>query len=145
VGSYDLVIRTRHGAVSVQVYMPLSDLEGIVEEQAKALGISVEEVKERLGIARRYGRETIHFESPLVVYAGQELVVATPCPPGRAYEWRLNGVVVAQGGEAVPLRHRFEEPGVLALEYRESADGRPVASGVAAVTVVLRPTAGKLE
>lgn len=145
VGSYDLVIRTAHGPATVKVFMPLSELEGIVEEQAKALGITATEVMERLGIAKRYGQETVTFPSPMVVYVGEPMIIETPCPPGRAYEWRVDGELVHSGGDVAPLRHTFAAPGLHAVSYRELVDGRPVASGAAAVTVVPRPTAGALE
>lgn len=145
IGSYNLVIKTAHGPVTVTLYTPLTDLENIVQEQAKALGLTEQEVKERLGIAKRFGTETITFESPIVVYQGNTLTIPTPCPPGRAFEWRLNGEAIHQGGEATPLTRAFPEIGHFALEYRESAEGRPAASGIATILVVPPPTPATVE
>lgn len=148
VGSYQLVIRTAHGPVTVAVYSPLAEVSSILDEQALALGIPVAELKARLGLAVPVrGGEKVTFALAPVYYVGDKLKIATPCPADRTYEWLLNGKVVATGTgtAAAPMEYTFTATGLHVLEYNEKLNNRVVASGRETANVVAAAPAMKLE
>lgn len=139
VGVYDFTIKTSGGDVLVNVNMPLSDMPDTLENRAKAMGISVEELDKRLGLSKPYGRETVTFTFPGPYYPGSVLTMETPCPADRQYEWRVNGQVVKSGTGPEQFSYTFPTLGTYVIGYRDMKDGAPVASGKAVVTVVEKP------
>lgn len=147
VGSYELVLKTVHGNVSIAVYTPLRDLASSLDNRAAELGISVEALKKQLGIgARAYGRERVTVEMPSVVYVGKSIIVPMSPPEGRRYEWTLNGKVLMEGEDDHELRHTFTEAGLYVFEYHEYEGDSLVASGQVIVTAIPeKPVTGAVE
>jgi len=139
VGSYALVIKTAYGDVRVAVDMPLSDLPDPLVKQAEAAGITVDELKVRLGIASRHPREKVDFDFSQGYHVGSTLLIQTPCPEERTYEWRVNGEVVQRGIGPEPFEYTFTAAGEYKIEYRDALDGRPIASGSGTAIVTERP------
>lgn len=147
VGSYNLVLRTTHGDITVQVYTPLSNVETSLNTRAEALGITVEELKKRMGLgAEPFGRERVTFNLPAVVYVGENVALRMSTAADRHFEWRLNGEVIQEGDGAHTFSHTFSEPGLYALELRESVNGAVLATGRSMVTVIAeKPVTGAVE
>lgn len=138
-GSYRLVVDTGAGQVVVNVLAPLNDLPNSLENRAAALGITVDQLKERLGLTTSAHRATVDFELPAVYFEGQSVTLSMPKVDGRSYEWAMNGETIAQGPDANEVTYVFKKPGPHVLTYVEKSDGSIVASDTAATTVATVP------
>ncbi|HOJ68055.1 MAG TPA: hypothetical protein PK379_02810 [Candidatus Hydrogenedentes bacterium] len=116
VGSYLLRIATRRGDGWVRVYTPLRDHPSTLELLAQRLGITVDELKQRAGIAQVISRQRISLDLPPVYYVGNVISVDMRAAPGNTWTWEINGTVVT---ENQPLRYVVSEPGPLLLVYTE--------------------------
>ncbi len=139
VGSYDLRITAGAETVDVVAYAPLTELPGTLEKQAQELGISVDTLKERLGLTRPLGAVQLSFELPATYFEGQMLSLDLPSSPGHHMEWTVNGKVVKDGENAHKLDYVFEKAGPYVVTYVEYADGVAYASASADTAVVAHP------
>jgi len=129
VGSYRLNIETAAGPVTVQVYIPLSDLPDVVEKMVAATGLSERAIKARLGLATSMGREEVTIDLPPVYYEGQTLEMAMPIKAGRSSAWFMNEAPVKGRPGGNGLSYTFPEPGEYILTYLETEqqNGRTIA------------------
>lgn len=134
-GTYTLIISTAHGPISIAIETPLDEAPTSIENQAKTLGITVEELKTRLGLFTVTGREKVSFSLPSAYHVGQTLSLSMSATQGRSYVWRINGSVVAEGPEASTLNYTFTQPGVQVVEYVEKKGDAIVASAIGNTTV----------
>lgn len=134
-GEYDLTINTRHGAALIKVKMPLDEAPDSIEQRAEGAGMTVEEMKAKLGISKPVGRETITFTFPESYHVGQKIEITVPCPEDRAYECKFNGELIHAGSGPEKFEYTFEKPGEYTFEYRESKDGQTLAVGSGKTTV----------
>lgn len=134
--TYEWVIQTTYGPVTVRVLTPLQDDPNSIENRAKQLGITVEELKIRLGLFTKGPREDVTLMLPGTYYTGQSLKVSMDKKPGRTYTWRVNNQVVAEGPDANTLNYTFTQAGPQIIEYTASENGGVVASAIASTNVV---------
>lgn len=116
VGSYLLRIATRRGDGWVRVYTPLRDHPSTLESLAQRLGIPVEELKQRAGMAQVITRQRVSLDLPPVYYVGSVISVDMQPAPGNTWTWLVNGTTVAENR---PLRYVITDPGPLLLMYTE--------------------------
>jgi hypothetical protein len=138
-GWYTLVIHTDMGQATVAAYAPLAHIAETLEERATALGITVDELKERLGLTQQSKREIIDIELPPVYYEGQSIIVTAPDTPDAVHIWAINGKVVYEGPGANRLIYVLTEPGDLILTYVKKINDVIVASDTAATRVIAQP------
>lgn len=147
VGSYDLVIDTSAGQVIVQVLAPLTDMADTLEKQAQVLGITVDELKQRMGLVKplAHGRE-VRLELPETYYEGQTLELTMPLEADLVYVWKVNGEVVKQGPGENVFSYTFAKPGDYSVEYEERADNAVLAKASAKTAVkTLDPVQVKIK
>lgn len=136
-GTYDLAIRTAHGEKRVPVYALLQIVDASLEARAARLGVTVEEVKARLGISQAAGQDRVSLNVPELFYVGQALETNVPLAAGRTARWMINGTAhTAEGGT---FRYVFEQPGTYDIGYLESANGMTLAVGLDTTLVVPEP------
>lgn len=117
-GSYDLVINTNAGPARVTVYSPLTEDPGSLEARARAMGITIEELKQQMGVGPREIRSEIVLNLPAQYRVGQPMRIELPSEPGRTYVWKVNGVEVQRGPNAT-LDHTVATAGPAHVEYQE--------------------------
>lgn len=139
IGTYDLVIDTTHGKATVNLQAPLDGLYTSLESRAKRLGITEDELKARLGLTQKVGDEYVDMNLPKVYFVGQTMRVPIARAESRSYAWSVNGQPVEIGLGESTFTYTFTEPGVYDFSYVESEDGRPVATGFGATSVVPEP------
>jgi hypothetical protein len=139
IGSYDLVIDTGQGKATVTVMAPLDKLYTSLESRADRLGITVDELKSRLGMTRQLGQEVVRLNLPKVYYVGQTLSVPMEQVEGRTYAWAVNGTAIQVGVGDARMNYTFTEPGIYDFTYVEKEGDRVVAAGFGATTVVAEP------
>ena len=118
-GTYDLIIETTYGKCLVSVYAPLDRLPDTLENQAQRKGITVEELKRRLGLVTPIHRVNINLEIPNLHYEGQTLEINLEKNPDYVYVWRVNGQVIKQGEGESTFIYTFPEPGDYVIEVEE--------------------------
>lgn len=139
IGSYSLVVSTDFGDVAIAVFTPLSSVPESLENRAKAMEITVEELKSHLGISQEIGRERIELQLPPVYYVGQKLHTAIERAPGRTAAWTINGDPVLSSHDDGRFEYLFTEPGVYVVGYTEYEDGTEIASGYDVTSVIGEP------
>ena len=139
VGSYTLAITTADGQAKVSVYAPLSELPNTLENRARLLGISDDEMRQRLGLTSETGREAITIQLPPVYYVGQTLTLPMDTRPDRHCTWMINNKVVLEGLGKSTLVHTFTETRDCVLTYIERQGNAIVASATAYTKVVDLP------
>lgn len=100
VGSYDLVLDTKKGTITVPVSAPLSGEEGVLEQRTKDLGGAKQEAMNELGLASPLPRGVMGFTLAGQYPVGDVLVITAPDVPGATFRWLVNGEVVAEGAQA---------------------------------------------
>lgn len=136
-GTYDLVVKTASGNATVAVKALLNIVDESLGAQASRQGITVEEVKARLGISQPLGLERIKLGLPKLYYKGQTLRLALDVKEDRVAEWIVNGKPVkSEGGK---LAYTFDQAGVHDIAYVEKKDGKTIAIGFGAVLVIAEP------
>lgn len=138
-GSYDLVLDTRAGHVTIKIYAPLDKMRSVVDEAATATGISMEQARDKLGLTTTLPRVEVDIDLPPVYYEGQAVRLRMPQDANRTYEWGINGVVLKDGRGANTFTYVFPEPGSYVLSYVEKVDGKVAAAELAETTVVPVP------
>lgn len=141
ISTYDWVIQTAYGPVTVRITTPLQDDPNSLESRAKMLGVTVEELKVRLGLFTTGPREEVTLLLPPAYYTGQTLNITMEKRPGRSYLWRINNKIVAQGPDANSISVVFNEPGPQIVEYAETEGTAVVASGIASTNVLAQGAA----
>lgn len=139
IGSYDLIIDTANGKGTVTMMAPLDKLYSSLESRADRLGITVDELKSRLGMTRQLGQEYVSLNLPKVYYVGQTLSVPMEQVKGRTYAWAVNGTAIQVGVGDARMNYTFTEPGIYDFTYVEKEGDRVVAAGFGATTVVAEP------
>ncbi|MDZ4861112.1 MAG: hypothetical protein SGI88_19240 [Candidatus Hydrogenedentes bacterium] len=110
-GTFTLVISTKQGDALVAVDMPLDQMPDTLENRAKAEGVTVEEMKAKLGLSKEGQRESVTVRLPQWQYEGSTFALRVPTPPGRAFTWKINGTVVDQGLDKNALSYVLGFPG----------------------------------
>lgn len=110
-GTFALIISTKYGDTLVAVDMPLDQIEGTLEDQAKQQGITVDELKAKLGLSQEGKRETIVVRLPQWQYVGSTFSLRMPPSPGRDYIWKMDGNVVLQGKDENAFRCVLDKAG----------------------------------
>jgi hypothetical protein len=140
VGSYLMVIKTDYGNARVQVYAPLSELPNTLEKQADALGISVQELKERAGLVTELPVKMVDVQLPAIYYVGQVVRLEMPKREGHTYQWTVNGEIVASGPDANALHYTVREAGPLIVQFSErSGEKMLIASAAASAMAAKQP------
>ena len=127
VGSYDLVMHTPAGNVNVKVYTPLDEMPGTLENLAASAGITVDQLRERMGLVTPVGTVEVRFTLPEVYYEGQALELELDAIEDAIHTWKINDEVVGQGPDARSLYYVFERPGLVVVEYTATRGDRVVA------------------
>ncbi|NUM56045.1 MAG: hypothetical protein HUU46_20590 [Candidatus Hydrogenedentes bacterium] len=122
VGTFTLVISTKAGDVLVAVEMPLDQIPGTLEDRAKQEGVTVDEMKAKLGLSQEGKRETLTVLLPKRQYVGSTFTLRIPASPGRDYTWKVDGKVVLQGIDENVLKYVLDKTGnrYIELEAREA-------------------------
>ncbi|HQE83903.1 MAG TPA: hypothetical protein PLM14_12950 [Candidatus Hydrogenedentes bacterium] len=128
VGSYDLVLKTSSGDLKLQVFTPLDEMPGTLEKVAASMGITVEELRKRMGLVTSLGTAEVTFTLPEVYYEGQALDLQLDAIEGATCTWKVNDTVVAEGTGAVRLFYVFQKPGLAIVEYTASRGGQTITS-----------------
>jgi hypothetical protein len=128
IGSYDLVVNTSSGKLSFKVYTPLDEMPGTLENVAASMGITVDELRERMGLVTPLGSVEVSLNLPEVYYEGQLLDLKLEAIEGATHTWKINGTLVAQGPGAAAMRYVFDKPGLAVVEYTATRDGRTIAA-----------------
>ncbi|MCC6145912.1 MAG: PKD domain-containing protein [Candidatus Hydrogenedentes bacterium] len=138
VGSYDLIVQTNAGTAHLEVYSPLREMQTGLEKQAEAMGISVDELKARLGMKEGLQLQRIDLGLAPVYYAGETVKLQMSPDPGVRYLWTVNGEEVAAGTGPHIFEHTFAAPGDYVITYSEEKEGIVSGSAIEAVAVVDR-------
>ncbi len=128
VGTYNIHIRAAGGETVVRVHAPLDELPDTLENRAAQLGISVRELRERLGLIDQSPRGYIRINLPPQLREGRILRLAIGERPGRHFTWRLNGETVLEGMDESTLLQPLTELGHHTLSVEERVNGLLAAS-----------------
>ncbi|MFO7973530.1 MAG: hypothetical protein R6V12_02730 [Candidatus Hydrogenedentota bacterium] len=139
VGSYKLVIKTSSDNLTLQVYTPLDEMPGTLQKMAASMGVTVEELREQMGLVTSLGRMDVSIALPEVYYEGQALELELKDIEGAIHTWKINGTVVKKGPDATSLFYVFPKPGLVVLEYTATREGQTVAAAKASTIVVKVP------
>jgi hypothetical protein len=122
VGSYDLVLETKKGVITVPVSAPLSGEEGVLEQRTKDLGGAKQEAMQDLGLSSPLPRGVMGFTLAPQYPVGDVLQIDAPKTPGAAFRWLVNGEVVAEGTEA-NLRYPLAAEGDYLVRLEQRSPG----------------------
>ncbi len=136
VGTYDLIFETTYGKCLVSVYAPLDKLSDTLENRAKQEGITVDELKKRLGLVVPVHKSKIYLELPSTYYEGQTVEIHLEKNPDLMYVWRVNSQVIKQGEGETSFVYTFPKPGDYTIEIEER-DGDIVLGKASATTKVI--------
>ncbi|MFA7693760.1 MAG: hypothetical protein GX117_06635 [Candidatus Hydrogenedentes bacterium] len=139
VGSYELLINTRHGTVKLSVSTPFKGQESILEKTMHELGISEEEARAQLGFSQRFEREQISLNLPSVYFVGDLLEIEVPENGNLRCVWKVNGATVLEGFGQRLLRHKLSFEGPLEVRYEEWQGETLLAADTAQSSVLRRP------
>ena len=139
VGEFALRIETLEGPAVVALKTPLDTLPGTLENRAKALEISVEQLKAELNMLQKGQRERVDVQLPDSYEEGYLFELALGENPEHDYRWTVNGEVVASGTGEGTLRHVFTQPGPNSIQYEERKGGGLVAAWSGTLSVKPAP------
>lgn len=139
IGSYDLEMTTPAGNVHVKVYTPLDEMPRTLEMLAAAEGITVSELRERMGLVTRVGTVEVSFSLPEVYYEGQAIELELEPLENVVHTWKVNDDVVKQGPDAYSLHYVLEQPGFVVVEYTATRGDRVVAEARDSTVVAQLP------
>lgn len=139
VGSYDLVVKTSSGKLNLLVYTPLDEMAGTLEKVAASMGVTVEELRKRMGLVSSLGRSGVSISLPEVYYEGQALELELDDIEGATHTWKINDSVVAEGPDATRLFYVFSKPGLVILEYAATQGDTVLAAETASTMVAKVP------
>ncbi|MEA3366371.1 MAG: hypothetical protein U9Q79_12090, partial [Candidatus Hydrogenedentes bacterium] len=92
VGSYDLVVKTSGGNLKLLVYTPLDEMPGTLQKVATSMGITIEELRKRMGLVSSLGRRDVSISLPEVYYEGQALELELEDIEGATHTWKINDI-----------------------------------------------------
>ncbi len=118
-GTYDLIIETSFGKCLVSVYAPLDKLPDTLENRAKNEGITVDELKKRLGLVTPIHKVDIKLEISPLYYEGQTIEIHLEKNAELLYVWKVNNKVIKQGEGESSFVFTFPEPGDYTIEVEE--------------------------
>jgi len=136
VGSFSLRIATTSGDVKVSVLAPFDALPDMLENQAKAKGITVEQLKKQLGMTKAFDRNTVSIQLPDSFPEGYPFDISLPDGSTNEFTWSVDGAVVQQGAGKNALSHVFAKPGDHALSVVEKKGEGVVTSWEGVLKVV---------
>jgi hypothetical protein len=136
IGTYDLIIETTVGSTKIRVSSPLNDLPTSLENRARRLGVSVEELTKSYGLQTPMGREIVDLGIPSRYFVGQVFDINMEGDIDRLVTWRINGEVVEEGLGSYALRYVFREPGDYIISMQETQEGVIVSTSVGQTRVV---------
>ena len=135
-GTFALVISTADGDALVAIDMPLDKIPGTLEDRAKKEGVTVDELKAKMGLSQEGKRETIAVLLPQWQYVGSTFSLRMPPTPGREYTWKIDGKVVEQGKDLNVLKYVLDKAGNRYVEM-EVRDGDTVVAQWSGVLPVM--------
>ncbi len=135
-GTYDLVINTNYGKVTVTVYAPLDQIFGSIEDRARMAGKTVEEVKRELGLYTPSPRSELIIQLAPQYYEGQTLELKIDGNIDHLYIWKVNNKPVLQGVGEIKFEYTFPQPGEYVLEVIEKEGENIIASTTARTKVI---------
>lgn len=138
VGTFTLRIDTREGPAVAAVKTPLDKLPGTLENRAKALGITEEQLKAEMDLLQSTKRERVSVALPESYEEGHLFELALGENPSHEYVWIVNGERVTNGKGEGTLRHVFTMAGPNTIVYEEREDGGLVSAWQG--TVQINPT-----
>ncbi len=125
VGSYDLVIDTTKGSITVPVNAPLSGEAGVLEKQTEALGGDKGEAMKDLGLTTPLPRGAAKYQSSVTLAdqytVGQSAPLPVPEVPGATLRWVVNGVALEKEAGASDYLYVFPAEGDYTLQLQERA------------------------
>ncbi|MBX7258913.1 MAG: hypothetical protein K1Y02_21300 [Candidatus Hydrogenedentes bacterium] len=136
VGGFTLRIGTASGEVTAAVLTPFDKLPGMLENQAKAQGLTVDQLKAKLGMTQAFGRNTLSITLPEFVYEGYAFNVSLENGSDNEFTWTVDGSVALQGPGKSELSHVFEKSGDHVLSVVEKKGSGIVASWEGVLKVV---------
>jgi hypothetical protein len=139
VGSYDLVIETKRGTITVPVSAPLNGEQGLLEQRTEALGGARNEAMRDVGLATSLPRGTVSFKLEPQYTVGQALRIDAPATPGAAMRWLANGDVAAEGPTGNVLAYVFPAEGDYLLQLQQRRAGTEWEIISEASTLVIEP------
>lgn len=135
-GTYELVINTAYGKVTIPVYAPLDQLFGSIEDRARMTGKTVEEVKREIGLYTPSPRTTISINLPAQYYEGQTVKLNIDGDVNNYYIWKVNERVVSQGLGKTVFEYTFPEPGEYTIAIEEKSGDITLGSATAKTKVI---------
>lgn len=136
VGTFTLIVSTTRGDARVAVNTPLDQLPDMLENRAKAMGVTADELRAQLGLSHTGPRENAKVTLPEYFYEGHVFTLNMPEAADHDFVWKVNGTVVLEGRGKNVLRHVFAAPGDYRIELEERLGAGVVTSwsGVQKVT-----------
>ncbi len=136
-GTYDLIINTTYGKVSISVSAPLDQLFGSIEDIARMKGKTVEEVKREIGLYTPSPRCDISIILSPQYYEGQTIELKIDGNLDHFYIWKVNNKIILQGIGETKFEYTFPEPGDYTIEVIEKEGEAIVGSANAKTKVVM--------
>lgn len=138
-GTFTLVIATKNGNAHVAIDMPLDQIPGTLEDRARAEGITLDEMKAKLGLSHEGKREEVTVHLPQWQYVGSAFTLRLPATPGRDYTWKMDGKVVAEGKDQNFMKCVLESAGEHKIELLVRAGDSIVTQWSGILTVIDYP------
>ncbi len=139
IGVYELVVVTEAGTAYGTMRVTLEEDPALLENRARAQGITVDEMRRRLGLVNAAGREMLDIELAPAYYTGQALDIAMSPQETREYQWIVNGNPAASGRGPHRFHYVFKAPGEYAIVYREFQRNETIAETKSSTTVIDEP------
>lgn len=139
IGNYDLIVYTDLGQVTIDVHTPLSDLPDSLENRAQDMGMSVEQLENRLGETEVLWKDTeVIVGDPAVAYVGEPYALEA-AEEGVVRTWYIDGEAVDYPQGETVYYYTFDDPGIYAVGYEDIRDGETVKRLYRYVTVTGEP------
>lgn len=122
VGTFTLRIATDEGPAVAQIKTPLDQLPGTIENRAKALGISEQQLKQEMNLLQSVERERVGVTLPSAYQEGHLFTLPLGEDPSHNYIWTVNGEVVSAGKGQGTLKHVFSIDGPNVIQFEERND-----------------------
>ena len=115
-GTFTLIVSTKYGDALVAIDMPLDQIPGTLEDQAKQQGITVDELKAKMGLSHEGKHETVTVRLPQWQYVGSTFSLRIPPSPGCSYVWKVDGNVVEEGKDKNEFKQVLDKAGDRRIE-----------------------------
>lgn len=140
IGTFTLRISTDKGPAVAQIKTPLDELPGTLENRAKALGISEQQLKAEMNLLQSVERERVGVTLPAAYPEGHLFELPLGEDPSRNYVWYVNGEVVSSGKGQGTLQHVFTMVGPNIIQFEERNDDGLVSAWRGTLQVNPTPT-----